>query len=473
MPQIGVAKAKKNSAQNPKMRFALIIFGVLFIAILIGLSSMPNPDLILEQEKAQLAANGQTTNPAELAMVNQNDQIPPLALTLIHNRLDTAEGLEAYTKDYSEQVGQPIQIMTISGNADYDQTLIQLDANGQLPDIFLLESPAQMRQWQNQALDLSSESWVQNTQYAYHDDLGRVIGFPTSIEGYGLIYNLDLLMKAGIDPAQLKHFLALQDACKSLNSQKADLGIDSVFAMSVSVENGMGWISSLANFNAYLSNGLQRDNNMVLDQVLRGEFEASRLSQYAQFVELIMANTESNLLQKGNYSDQLQAFAEGKAVFIQDSYRIDLTLESMGAQFDRGFAPLPAFLPETNGVFAQASGWYVVNRESPNQQQALDYLRAMAETVKGHAYLADPAVGVPAFNSLTIEPQNPLAKSLWLWSKSNKTYGIWTNSLPAEWVANQLSPAFEQLAAGTINAEGFTLLLSEAISTLNPIQVTK
>jgi raffinose/stachyose/melibiose transport system substrate-binding protein len=49
---------------------------------------------------------------------------------------------------------------------------------------------------------MSDCAWVEDTDFAYVGDDGKIVGFPVAVEGFGLGYNADILEKAGIDPAR-------------------------------------------------------------------------------------------------------------------------------------------------------------------------------------------------------------------------------------------------------------------------------
>lgn len=243
--------------------------------------------------------------------------------------------------------------------------------------------------------------------------------------------------------------------------------------MSVSSKNGMAWVSGQHNFNVYLSEGLSFGNTLVIDKLLKGEVEANRLAQYAEFVNLLFKYAEPQILLNGSYDDQARAFASGRTVFIQDANWLDPTLANLGAKFDMEYAPMGAFLPPTAGIFVEPTSWYCINRESPGVQEAKKFLNAMAATESGQRYMVEAAGLVPAFKSVQLTPSLPLSKSLKAWADDGKVYSMMQDRLPPGFGVNTLGPIYEQLAAGTINTAQFIQQMTSAIQSLAPAQTQK
>ncbi|MBN2658226.1 MAG: hypothetical protein JXR86_14295 [Spirochaetales bacterium] len=118
-------------------------------------------------------------------------------------------------------------------------------------------------------VDLSNEDWVEHTTLAYEES-GSVLGFPFSIEGWGLIYNADLLESADINPADLTNFSAFQTAFLQLDTQKETLGLDAVVSMASSLDSGMEWVTAHHNLNSLLSSGLAYGDLSLTEDLLSG-----------------------------------------------------------------------------------------------------------------------------------------------------------------------------------------------------------
>ncbi len=120
--------------------------------------------------------------------------VPTLAeelnITLFHNKVEIAEPLQAFAKLYSDKTeGVTVNIETLGGGADYSGNLTAKLTAESMPDIFVIEGDGDYKLWQEYVTDLSDEKWNEETTLAYKDPEGKVVGFPVSIEGFGLGYN--------------------------------------------------------------------------------------------------------------------------------------------------------------------------------------------------------------------------------------------------------------------------------------------
>lgn len=384
-------------------------------------------------------------------------------ITLSHNKVEIDEPLKAYAAEYEKMTGVKVNIQTVGGGADYGGNLKAQLQSGNFPDIFVIEGPSGYDLWKDKIAEVGDQPWVSDTDVEYIVD-GKVYGFPVAIEGYGMAYNKDLLAKAGIDPATLTNFDAYKAAFEKIDGMKAELGIDAVVAMAAGPE--MTWVTGLHNFNVYLSNGLAYTDNSVIDAVLAGTADQARLTEYAEYVNLIFQYSEKNILVTGNYDSQANAFATGKTVFIHQGNWLDPTLVTLGATFDMAYAPHGSMKKATDGIFVAAPSWYVVNKDSAGAEEAKKFLASIAGTEAGHKYMVEGAGMVPAFKSVKLQPKNPLSKSIMAWSAAGKTYAWQQYKLPDGFGMKVLGPIYEQLAAGNIDVPKFVELVTTEIAAL-------
>ena len=77
----------------------------------------------------------------------------------------------------------------------------------------MIQGRGDYKVWEHKIDDLSDQPWVSNAVKGTLDTVtidGKVYGMPAATEGYGLMYNKDILDKAGIDPEKLTTFDALK-----------------------------------------------------------------------------------------------------------------------------------------------------------------------------------------------------------------------------------------------------------------------
>ncbi len=383
-----------------------------------------------------------------------------VVITFKQNKPEIDEALQAYAAAYEEATGVKVNVVSCGGSSCALGDMLKADfAAGEMPDIFPIDGPDSYAQWEAIIADLSAEKWAGDTSVEYVVD-GKVVGFPVAVEGWGMAYNADLLEKAGIDPATLNNYQGYMDAFAKLESMKAELGIDSVVSMTAGP--GMYWVTAHHNFNSLLSNGLPYNDLTVANDLLAGTIDETRISEYADWVNLLFTYADKTVLTTGNYDSQVGAFLNQKAVFLHQGNWVDGNLTD--ATFEMAFAPHGSTKAVTDGIFVSAPAWYVVNKDSKNYQAALDFLNNLVYTDLGQKYMVEEAGMIPAFGNIALQPTGKLSRSVQAWTAEGKVYS-WNQYLfSGEFRDNVLGPIYDQLAQGAVTVEEFKELLKTALT---------
>ncbi|VDB00405.1 multiple sugar-binding transport system multiple sugar-binding protein [Olavius algarvensis spirochete endosymbiont] len=368
--------------------------------------------------------------------------------------------LKAYAAAWAEENGVEVVIKSCGGgNCDLGQQLKADYAAGEMPDIFAINGLEDYLEWQAIAADLSDEAWVDKTDVAFVHN-GKTFGFPVSIEGWGLAYNADILAEAGVDPKSLVNLSGYREAFAKIDSMKEQLGLDSVVSMAAGTE--MFWVTTHHNLNSLLSNGLQYGDTSVVDQLLAGQVDSKRLSEYVDWVELLFQYADKAILTTGNYDAQVGAFATGKAAFLHQGNWTDPNMADANATFEMAFAPHGSMEAVTDGIFVSAPSFYLVNVESANAELAKKFLVDLATTSAGANYIVKEAKMIPAFTNITLNPDGQLSSSVQDWMSQGKVYS-WNQYLfSAEFRDKTLAPIYNQFANDQIDKARFIQLLTEA-----------
>lgn len=384
------------------------------------------------------------------------------SVTLIQNKPEIDAALQAYSAAWSEKSGIPATIKSVGGSSSITlgQQLRADFAAGDMPDIFIIAGVEDYKEWKDTILDLSGEKWVKETSVAFKAD-GKVVGFPVAVEGWGMAYNADMLKKAGIDPATLNNYDAYKAAFEKLDSMKSELGINSVVSMAASSE--MGWVTAHHNFNSLLSNGLPYGDMSVVNDLLAGKVDMTRLQEYADWVELLFQYADKAVLTTGNYDAQVGAFAGGKAVFLHQGNWTDPNIKGAGATFEMGFAPHGSMKKATDGIFVSAPSFYVINSKSKNIAAAKKYLEDMVYTPEGQDFMVNQAGMIPAFKNVTLMPSGALSKSVQEWAGKGKVFSWMQYNFSGDFRDKTLAPIYNQFANGKIDKAKFVDLMKSAL----------
>ncbi len=383
-------------------------------------------------------------------------------LVICQNKVEITAQMQDFAKVYEEKTGVKVEVITGGGSSDYNTVLKAEMQSGREPDIWVIEGPTGYDLWKDKIADMTGAEWTQYTTAAYMDG-DKVVGFPVSVEGYGLAYNADILAKAEIDPATLTNIDAYEAAFAKLDSMKEELGLDMVVSMVAGTTTGMTWVTGLHNFNVYLTVGNERNDTTYIDQVLEGKVDPERFHQYCQYVALLFKYSDQDMLLNGTQDSQLAAFANGKAAFYHQGNWMDPSLVALNPDFEIAYAPHAFLHEDTDGILVNPPSWYVVNANG-NTEEAIAYLNFLATSEEGADYMVNKAAMVPAFTNVTLQPATPLSKSVMEWNAAGKTYDWQQYKLPDGFGMGTLGAIYELFASGAIDVDGFEAMMIDAIA---------
>ncbi len=385
-------------------------------------------------------------------------------IVIYQNKVEIHDQLSAFAKLFEEETGIVVTVKTSGGDSPYAENLKAEFQSDRQPDIFVIEGMGGFNTWKEKLEPFSNEKWEELTSLEFIVD-GKVYGFPVAVEAWGMAYNVDMLKQAGVDPSTLTSQEAYRAAFEKIDSMKDELGIDSVVAMAAGPD--MRWVTGLHNFNGYLSAGLEYGDTTVLDKLNNGEADMDRLTQYADWVELLFEYADKAVLLTGNYNDQLGQFGTKKSAFLHQGNWTDPTFADMGVEFDMKFAPHASVAGEHNAIFIGAPSFYVMNNESKNLDAVKQFLNFMATQDAGHDYMVNKTNMVPAFTNVTLTPKAPLSANVAEWvSKENGAYTWLQNDMPDGFGMGTIAPIYESFAKGEIDKAAFIEQLKNKIEEL-------
>jgi raffinose/stachyose/melibiose transport system substrate-binding protein len=390
----------------------------------------------------------------------------PVTVTMFQLKVEIKDALDAYAAKYTAaHPGVTVNVETLGGGADFGGALKAKIQAGQTPDIFVVEGMGQYNVFKDYIADLSDQPWVKDTDLALKVN-GKVVGFPVSIEGYGLAYNADILKKAGVDPATLTTRAAYEKAFKIIDSKKQELGLDAVVSMAASVAGGMWWVAGQHNLACYWGGGLAFDDTSVINKALKGQLDDSRFLQYAKYVQLLFKYADKNILLNGSYDNQVSAFAQGKTAFLHQGNWVDPNLKQLGVTFKMGYAPHAFLDKEEKGLYLFAPSWYCVNPKSPNADAAKAFLTSIAMTSEGQDYMVNQAGMIPAFKSVKLQPKGQLSQALMAANAKGGNYGVFFGMLPDGAGQNVFGPIFDLFAQNPDNIDQFVTDMTKAVANI-------
>ena len=359
-------------------------------------------------------------------------------LNILYNRVYHHDHFVAYAEAWGEENGVEVIFESCGGDTCYygDELPLRMFYSTEQPDIFVLdEFSTEFETYEYILSDLSDQPWVEQTHSAYEVD-DKVVGFPIAIEGWGMAYNKDILEAAFqhegigrtieslevISQAEYEEvFIAIQNYYNANN-------MDDYAVVSMAASPGMTWVTGLHNFNGYLSSGLENNDRTIIDDLLNGDVDITRLSDHADWVELLFEYSDQDILITGGYGEQVGKFADGEAAFLHQGNWTDSSY--LYSNFEMGYLPHGSLVENNDSIFVGCPSYFVVHRDSQVKELAKKFLNDLAMTEEGHDFLVNTMNVVPAFINVEIYPPTPLSAEVLRWYKNDKTYAWWQNHLP-------------------------------------------
>jgi len=396
---------------------------------------------------------------------SEGDSAKGVEITVMQNKPEIDAMLKDYALVWGEKTGNTAVIKSVGGSSSITlgQQLKADYAAGDMPDIFIIAGVEDYKEWEGVILDQSGEAWTKETSVAFNMN-GKTYGFPVAVEGWGMAYNADMLKKAGIDPSTLVDYAGFKAAFAKLDTMKAELGIDSVVSMAAGPE--MGWVTAHHNFNSLLSNGLAYGDLSVVNDLLAGKVDAKRLSEYADWVELLFMYADKAVLTTGGYDAQVGAFATGKAAFLHQGNWTDPNMAAANATFKMAFAPHGSMHSATDGIFVAAPSFYVINKDSKNVEAAKAFLNDMVFTDEGQDFMVNKAGMIPAYANVKLNPAGQLSQSVQKWAAEGKVYSWSQYYFTGDFRDLTLAPIYNQFANGSIDKAKYIELMTAAFEGL-------
>lgn len=384
---------------------------------------------------------------------NSDDDIKDQEVVIYQNKVEINDQLMAFAELYTDETGIKVTVKTSGGDSPYAENLKAEFQSDRQPDIFVIEGMGGYNTWESKLEAFSGDEWIDLTSLEFAVD-GKVYGFPVAVEAWGMAYNKEILDKAGVDPSTLTSQEAYRVAFEKIDGMKDELGLKSVVAMAAGPD--MRWVTGLHNFNGYLSAGLEYGDTTVLDKLLNGEADVERLTEYADWVELLFEFSDKAVLLTGNYDAQVGQFGTGQSAFVHQGNWIDPWLDDNGVDFEMGYAPHASTYGEHNAIFIGAPSYYVMNNESENLEATRDFLNFLATNEAGHNYMVNEAKMIPAFTNVTLTPDAPLSANVAKWvAVENGAYTWLQNDMPDGFGMGTIAPLYESFAKGDIDKAEF------------------
>ncbi|WP_077216097.1 sugar ABC transporter substrate-binding protein [Bacillus kwashiorkori] len=349
-------------------------------------------------------------------------------ITIFQSKVEISDQLEALAKEYEKETGVEVEVWGTTGDDYFQQLRIRLNSD-QGPSIFTLEGLRQAQQLESYVADLSDADFVKNI--APNMDLklnDKVVGLPYGVEGFGIVYNKDL-----VKPEDIKDYESFANTLKSLK----DKGINP-YGLS---QEAYFLIGHMSNYPF----SIQADNYAFIDKMVAGEVtmaETPEFQEFGKFMEVIREYSTNPL--EVTYDEEVGDFATGKSAMMHQGNWAWGMFADYNLDFEVGMLPFP--LAGNDKLAVGVGAFWAVNgtKDEAEVKAANDFLNWLVSSEIGQKYIVEEFGFVPAMTNIKANDLDPLSQAVLEASNSGQTIP-WSHSYyPPNMIVNDFTPVAQE-----------------------------
>lgn len=351
-----------------------------------------------------------------------------VSISLFNSKGEISTKLDAAAKTFNEtnKDGITVTISSLSASSTVDETMMSKYASGN-PFTLSMVDPINIKTYASKSMDLSNESWVKNINPKMVEalkDNGKIVAFPLTVEGDGLVYNKTTIEKATgkpFDPTTIKSLSDLEALYKKIQA-------GGVTPVQISHDD---W--SLAAHYIATAFETQNDYNSYFKSMKSGATDIGTNETYTGLVKLLDLNKTYNVYKSSPMSSDYsttdpQNIATGKVAFwfngnwVMTNVKQFLVGDHANDEF--GFLPLFADSKTTDSITAGVTKVILIDKTKTTEAQrkaANEFLNWLVSDAAGQKALVTEMGIIPAFTNITIQPNDALSKSIMNYMKTGKT----------------------------------------------------
>lgn len=374
-------------------------------------------------------------------------------ITVMNSKGEIQAPMEEAAKVFeTENPGIKVEIVPCPVGTSPFEKLSSLYAAGTAPTISILDG-GDVPKFVDKAADLSNEKWVADALFLDScKNNGKVVSFPVTVEGCAFIYNKAVLDKASVDPAAIKTTKDLEEAFKKVEA----------INIAPLVIGPMDW-SLGAHFLPVAFAAQAKDQAGVvkyIDDVKAGTVDVSKDKIFNGLLDTFDVMKKYNYAKKDalgavDYNKCAELIAKGEVAFYFQGNWTWPAMESFDtAGGAYGYLPVPISnnADDFGNTQMQAgvSKFAIMDKEQNSEEQqaaAKKFLEWVVYSQTGQEALMLKSKIIMAFKNVSIEPVDPLSKSIVSYMKSGNTLTFAGSVLPPDhWP--KVGPSMQKYLAG-------------------------
>lgn len=405
---------------------------------------------------------------------NSNTQQKNIEIYYLNFKPEVADIYKQIAKDYEKETGVKVKVVTAASDT-YEQTLASEISKSNPPTIFQVNGPIGYESWKNYCADLKDTkiySLLNDKTLAITND-GGVYGIPYVIEGYGIIYNDEILQKYFASKNKKTSFKSVDDIdsfkdfkalVEDMQRLRDELGIEGVFSStSFSSGNQWRWNTHLLNipFHYEMAENESFDSS-TLAGLAAESFDFKHHKTFKDIFDLYLDNsvTDKKLIGSKSVNDSMAEFALGKSAMVQNgswAYNEIANLDGNKVKAEN-IKMMPIYTGAANedeqGICIGTENYLAINAKVSKelQQASADFLYWLFSSERGKKYVSEDLGFVTPFSTLKdTKFSDPLANQILYWSGREDIKSIpWAfTAFPGTAFKDETGNALLEYAQGT------------------------
>lgn len=397
------------------------------------------------------------------------------AVYFLNFKPEIADIYKEIAEKYKEEKGIDVKVVTAASN-NYETTLKSEIAKDDAPTIFQINGPVGYAAWSQYCRDLKDTKLYESLtdkKLAVQNDNG-VFGIPYVVEGYGIIYNDEIMEKyfalkdKAVDissASEITTFSLLKQVAEDMTKHKTELGIDGVFAAtSMSSAEQWRWTTHLLSVPIYYEMKQNGDGSTIEKALNTPEIKFTYSDNFKNIFDLYINNstTEKGLLSGKSVENSMAEFALGKCAMVQNgNWAWEQIAEVKGNVVKRDkIKYLPVYIgvdgEEKQGLCVGTENYLAINKKASEEKQkaSIDFLEWLFSSETGKNYVINKLKFISPFNTFDEDekPEDPLAREILKWTQSGKETVEWTfNTFPSKDFKDDVGNALLEYVQGKQN----------------------
>ena len=389
---------------------------------------------------------------------------------------EIADVYKKIAEDYESETGVKVKVET-AASGTYEQTLKSEIAKKDAPTIFQINGPVGYQSWKDYCLDLKDTELyghLLDKSLAVTSGDG-VYGIPYAVEGYGIIYNDEIMQKyfalegksTDVNSIEdINNFDKLKAVVEDMQANKDKLGIEGVFAStSMAAGNAWRWETHLANLPLYYE---FKDNAGEGGDVLQAGLDAKEIEfkynkNFKNIYDLYTDNSVSEKGVLGNKSvdDSMAEFALGDCAMVQNGNWAWSQINGIDGNTvkEENIKFLPIYTgidgEENQGLCIGTENYLAINSQASEekQQASIDFINWLFTSDTGKGYVSGDLGFIAPFDTFNDDekPADPLSKEVINWMEKENIESVkWTfQAFPSQNFKDTFAGALLEYVQGT------------------------